>query len=59
LYKLNNKLSKDLTKVEDNIGDIKVELHNMAVAKEKRKIGEIFHGDGGFLQVMSTIMKKK
>jgi len=52
-------MAKDLIIVEENIGDIKVELYNIAVDREKRKIGETLLGQGGFLQVMASHLKKR
>jgi hypothetical protein len=52
-------MSKDLCKVEENIGDIKIELNSIAVDREKKKIGDTLLGKGGFLQIMSSTLKRK
>lgn len=52
-------MAKDLGRVEDNIGEIKVELHEIAVDREKRKIGQTLLGAGGFVHVMASSLKRK
>jgi uncharacterized protein YycO len=59
LDKLNYKLGKDLTKVTENITDVKVELNTMMINKEKKKIGNALSGDGGFIQMTCSKMSKK